>query len=331
MLKFPSQKRRKGGLIIILVMVMLFGISALAQAGGYPTKPVEIVVPFPPGGSTDIIARIFAESAKPHFEQPFIVSNTVGGVGVVGVASVARAKPDGYTLLCVPIGSVVLQPHYRDLPYDRESFIPIGQISSRVVALAVRSEAPWDSLSELLDYARQHPGKVTFACAHGVVPHLCVIRLSKKAGVTLTHIPYGGDTPAITAVLGGHADMCSVSGITTIIPQIEGNTLKALAVFSEKRDPRLPNVPTAKELGYDVVAELWTGLAAPAGTPQPIIDKLRRVLKETIEDPSFVAMMKKANANISYLDGEKFGERWAKDLEAYGEVMKELGLGKYKR
>jgi len=310
-------------LIAILLLTALAAAAPAPARAQYPTKPVELVVPFPAGGRTDIIARQWAAAAGKHLGQQLVVVQKVGGGGAVGSIHVMNAPADGYTLMATTIGNQVLRPISATVPYRYDSFAPIGQISAATLVLAAKSDRPWKTLSELVADAKKRPGAITFGTPLKLLPHLTVARFARAAGVDLKHVPQTGDGPAITATLGGHVDMV-VTSVGTILSHIKAGNLRPLGVFSEARDPALPEAATAGEQGFAVVGEPWTGIAAPKGTPAEVLARLRSVFELTIKDPEFVAGMEKLGERIVPMRADRFGARWAQDFEGLEPVVKAL-------
>ncbi len=319
-------------LLLSLGMVFVGGQQGKAEAQGaateYPTKPVQIVVPWPAGGRTDINARMFASIAPKYLGQPVVVINKAGGGSVIGGNYVAKAKPDGYTLLAITPGTNVFPPIFKKSPYGPFDFAPIGQIGSSTMAIASSPNKPWKDVQELVEYARSHPGEVTYACVALKAPQLGFLRWADKAGLKFRHVPVGNDAQAVEAALGEHVDLAMTSSVATIISHVNAKKLFALLVFSEKRDASLSDTPTARELGYDVVASPFTGLAGPKGLDEAVLEKLRTVFKQVMEDKDFLTLMKKIGESVDPKNGEEFAAVWKNDFEGYSEVVKKMGFVK---
>jgi tripartite-type tricarboxylate transporter receptor subunit TctC len=309
--------------LIGLLLATFLAAPALALAQAYPARPVELIVPFPAGGRTDIIARQWAQAAGKHLGQQVVVVQKVGGGGAVGSIQVMNAAPDGYTLMATTIGNQVLRPISATVPYRYDSFAPVGQISAATLVLAAKADRPWKSLKDLAEDARRRPGAITFGTPLKLLPHLTVARFARAAGIDLKHVPQGGDAPAITATLGGHVDLV-VASVGGVLGHITSGALRPLGTFSSERDPALPDVPTATEQGFPVVGEPWTGIAAPKETPAEVLGKLRQVFQMTLKDPEFVASMDRLGERIVPLDAERFGARWKQDYDGLEPVIKAL-------
>ncbi|MCD6122641.1 MAG: tripartite tricarboxylate transporter substrate binding protein [Spirochaetales bacterium] len=327
---------RKG----LLVLIMLFISLGIIFAAGtpekkaavpkvvkeYPTKSIQIIVPWGAGGRTDINARMFASIAPKYLGQPVVVINKAGGGSVIGGEYVAKAKPDGYTLLAITPGTNVFPVIFKKAPYSTFDFDPIGQIGSSTMAIASKPDRPWKDAKGLIAYAKEHPGEVTYACVSLKAPQLGFLRWADKAGLQFKFVPVGNDAEAVGAALGGHVDIAMTSSVATIISHVNAKKLNALMVFAEKRDSHLPNTPTAVELGYNVVASPFTGIAGPKGLPPDVLKKLRDVFSKVIKDPDFIKVMKRIGESINPKSGDDFLAVWKNDYEGYSEIVKKMGL-----
>ena len=317
---------------MIQMLVLLAAIAAapaLAQ-DAYPSRPITMVIAFPPGGVADITARPTALTMEKMLKRRVIIENRPGAAGATGNAYVANAKPDGYTVL-MALSSVSVIPeaerlHGRKPPYELAQFAPIALISADPVVLVVRDEAPWKNVSEFISDARQRPGKITYSSSgiYGAL-HMPFTLLEHATGITLWHVPYNGGGPAIQALLGSQVDV-TVGGPATMIGQIKGKRLRPLASFGNKRLASLPDVPTLKELGIDAEYFIWAGLLAPRATPPALQQTLRNAVRQTVEDPEFRAAMAKVETPISYLDAPEFQKFWDADAAKLAEAVKRTGL-----
>ncbi len=317
---------------MIQMLVLLAAIAtapALAQ-DAYPSRPITMVIAFPPGGVADITARPTAFTMEKMLKHRVIIENRPGAAGATGNAYVANAKPDGYTVL-MALSSVSVIPeaerlHGRKPPYELAQFAPIALISADPVVLVVRDEAPWKNVSQFISDARQRPGKITYSSSgiYGAL-HMPFTLLEHATGITLWHVPYNGGGPAIQALLGSQVDV-TVGGPATMIGQIKGKRLRPLASFGNKRLAALPDVPTLKELGIDAEYFIWAGLLAPRATPPAIQQTLRNAVRQTVEDPEFRAAMAKVETPINYLDAPEFQKFWDADAIKLAEAVKRTGL-----
>jgi tripartite-type tricarboxylate transporter receptor subunit TctC len=303
-------------------------LAAGAQSD-YPTKPVTMIVPFPPGGVADITARPVAEAMGRYLQQPVVVENKAGAGGGVGMQYVAKARPDGYTVL-LALSSISIIPEAdkvlgRDPMYQLAQLVPIARFTADPTVLAVRADSPWKSVKDMLDAARNAPGAIPYGSSgnYGTM-HVPMEMLSSASGTRMLHVPYTGAGPAVVALLGGSVDALS-TGPSSVMGHVKGGKVRILASWGERRHPALPDVPTLKELGYDAQFSQWTGLFVPAGTPEPVIAKLREAAKFAVEDASFKGSLAKVETPIQYLDQPQFRVFWDADAKKLADVVKAIG------
>ena len=306
-----------------VVLVLLLAVLVVPALAAFPTKPVELIVPWPAGGRADLIARLFAAAAGKHLGQAMVVVNKPGGGGAIGTVGVANATPDGHTLLAATIGGNVMRPLSTSVPYRYDSFAPVGQITASTMVLAANASRPWKNLKDLVEAAKKASAPPTYGCPFGVVPHLAVVAVAGHAGVDLKHVPQQGDGPSITATLGGHQDML-IASPAVVLPHVKTGALRALATFGTERDPSLPDVPTAREQGFPVIATPWTGIAAPKTTPPAVLAKLQQVFEAVMKDPEFAAGMERLGERIIPVVGEPFAAQWKRDHEQWETPSKAL-------
>ena len=316
-------------LVIILATLTLAATAFVADAAAFPTKPITLVVPFPPGGGTDTVGRPLASVAHQYLGQPMVVVNKGGGGGGVGAQFVANAKPDGYTLLHA-INTVTELPQIDQLlgrtpTFKKEQFIPIGQVAVTPFALIVNAESRWKTFADFVTEARQKPDEFQFASA-GVysTTHIMWEMILKATGVRVRHMPTTGGGPVMMAVLGKHVDIGHCVMPVVCGPQIEAKKIRLLAVTTDKRLPAYPDVPTLKELGYDVTHSIWHALMVPAGAPPEVVAKLRQGLKAMVEDEAFKSLMTKLGERIQYMSGEEFEKFWEQEYQKMGAVLRQL-------
>lgn len=296
----------------------------------YPAaKPITMVVAFPPGGVADLTARPISIPLESILKQRVIVENKPGAGGAIGNAFVAKAKPDGYTLL-MALSSVTILPEAdkangRAPSYELGQLLPIALVSADPTVLVVRSETPYHALKDLIAAAKANPGKINYSSSgyYGAL-HTPVEMLSLAAGIKLFHVPYQGGGPAVTALLGGQVDALA-SGPGPVVPHIKAGKLRALASWGDKRHPTLPDVPTLKELGIDSEFYIWAGLFAPVGTPEAVLRQLREAVRQAVTDPQFRRSMEGAGQPIQYLDAAEFKQFVDKDAKKMAEVVKAIG------
>lgn len=288
---------------ILTTMASLAGAAALAtsaSAQDYPERPVSLVVPFPAGGSTDTVGRAAGEALARILGGDVAVTNVGGGAGTVGTAQIARARPDGYTVGVIPAAPLINQPHMRETPYNLDSFDYICGLFYSPQALALSPESEFSSLKEVIDYARENPGDLTYGTpGPGSLPHLAMERFLEETGVEIEHVPFQGDGPAVNALMGGHIDM-----FMAIFSNVGRYELDAVAVFSDERLDSAPDVPTSVEEGFETTAAWWGGLMGPAGLPQEVHDKLVQACEDVSKDEEFVETMGKLGTFPRFMDDE---------------------------
>jgi tripartite-type tricarboxylate transporter receptor subunit TctC len=307
-------------------------VASVSFAADYPTKPISLINPMPPGGTLDIQARAFAPVGEKMLGQPVVVVNKTGATGMVGGLAGAQADPDGYTLT---VGSVNIPnalewelANGRKPPFTRHDFVCIGTFTMSPTLLIVPNESPYKTLADLIAAAKAKPGQLAFSSGglYGM-SHLPVEIFARAAGVKFRHVPYGGGGPSLTAVIGNQVDF-SVNYPANTLPLLRGNKLRALAVIGGKRLKSASDIPTVKELGVDAEYYGWVGLLAPVKTPKPIVEKLRQVLKGAVENRAFIDMIEGSGDEVQYLNGEQLAkymdEESAKIAKLYAEMVKEL-------
>jgi tripartite-type tricarboxylate transporter receptor subunit TctC len=310
--------------------VLLASASSLVAAqSDYPSKPITMVVPFPPGGVADITARPVAEAMGRHLKQPVVVENKSGAGGGVGMAYVAKARPDGYTIL-MALSSISIIPEAdkvlgRDPMFQLTQLVPIARFTADPTVLAVRADAPYRSVKDLIDAAKKAPGTIPYGSSgnYGTM-HVPMEMLMASAGTKMLHVPFTGAGPAVVALLGGNVEALS-TGPSTIMGHVKAGKIRVLATWGESRHPALPDVPTLKELGYDAQFSQWTGIFVPAGTPEPIVAKLREAAHAAAEDPVFQSALAKVETPIQYLDQPQFRAFWDRDAKKLADVVHKIG------
>jgi tripartite-type tricarboxylate transporter receptor subunit TctC len=258
-----------------------------AAAQDYPTKPIKLVVPFPPAGGTDILARVVAQKVADNTKWTMVIDNRPGAGGNIGVDATAKASPDGYTIVMGQTSNLAINPTlYKDLPYDPiKDLAPVALVGSGPIAIAVRKESPYKTLGDLMNAAKAKPGALSMASpGNGTVAHLSGVRLMHAAGVRFEHIPYKGASAAIPDLLGGNVDFY-VSSVPSVQSQVNAGKLRVLATTGRKRSATLPDVPTVGETYKGFEAVTWFGVLAPAATPKPVIAKLNAEFNRALQDP----------------------------------------------
>lgn len=311
-----------------LLTIALFTVvlpDACAQA--FPSKPLNIVVPFGPGGTTDVLARGLGAEMSRLLGQPTVVINKVGASGAIGAADVANAPKDGHTLGMLPVGPLTTQPNLRRLAYGPDSFDYVCMVYSNPQLLLVRTDAPFRTFGELVAHAKQNPGKLNYGSSGiGSVPHLAVVALAKAAQLDVFHVPHKGEADALTSILGGHITMF-VSHPTFMTAHAE--KLRALFVMAPNRLADHPGVPTLVEQGGPALSfEVWGGLVVPKGTPAPALAALEGACKAGTSSDAFRKQMETLQTPVKYLDGKAFASFVAAEFERNGRLLREAGMEK---
>jgi len=290
----------------------LFAIAAAgpaamaAGAADYPSRPIEMVVPSTAGGGTDVMARLFAETAKKYIAQPIVVSNKPGASGGIAMSEVQRAAPDGHKV-GVLISELAIIPHLNMAKVTTADFIPIARLNGDPGLIAVKAESPLQSIDDLLAQARKQPGSLTMGNAGtGTIWHLAAAAVEEKTGVKFNHVPYQGAAPSVMALVGGHVDAITVSP-AEIGSFVAAGKVRVLVSMADRRLPApYDKVPTFKEKGTDLVLGTWRGLGVPLGTPPAVVQVLREAARKTAEDPAFRDALTHANLQPAYMDGAQF-------------------------
>ena len=311
------------------VLALLLGTTP-AAAQDFPSRPITVVAPFPPGGVADLTARPVAAAMEKVLKNPVAVVNKTGAAGAVGMQFVATSKPDGYTLL-LALSSIAIIPEAdrifgRPPAFTVDQFAPIALISADPTILVVRAESPWKTAKEFIEDAKKRPGQISFSSSgvYGTL-HMAMELLSHAAGITLRHVPFGGAGPALTAILGGHVDALA-SGPAVVLPHIKSGKLRALAGWGDRRVAALPDVPTFKELGYPGAEfYIWAGVFAPKGVPEPILARLREAVRAAVADPEFKGAMDKLETPITFKQGEEFQTFFDTDARRLAEGVRKVG------
>ena len=304
--------------------------SSWAQAGtAYPDKPIVLIVPFPPGGVADTVARPVAEALSRELRQTVVVENKVGAGGALGIGAAARAPADGYTLL-LSLSSISILPEAdailaRKPAYSLKQFTPIARFTADPTVLVVRADAPWKTLAEFVADLRQKPGTYNYGSSgnYGTM-HVPMEMLKASAGFRMVHIPYTGAGPAVLALIGGQVDAVA-SGPSTVLQQIKAGKLRALAHWGDKPLAALPDLPSLKQAGYPVQFAQWSALFAPAGTPDAVLQRLRSAARKVATDPQVVATIQRAGSPLEYLDAPEFQTYWDADARQMTEAVRQIG------
>ena len=302
---------------VLLQMVCFAGVSCAE----YPDKPITLIVPFDPGSTSDLIARVVVIGAEKAIGARFVIENRGGGGGTVGMAVLANAKPDGYTVAVGPSDVVIHNALMLKVPYKPlKSFTPIiGMDAVANTALIVNKDAPWKTFQEFIDYAKKNPGKIKYSTMGvGSALHAAMEYIAKKDGIKWTHIPYKAASQARIAMMGGHVDVCSAGA--EFVPFAREGVVRVLVTHGEKRSPYFPNVPTLKELGYDFTKETIHSVFAPANLPPEVLKKLEMAFTKGTETPEFKSLLEKVDCTPAYYSSKDL-DRYLKDLWVRTEKM----------
>ena len=320
-------RRQLAGALCFALAFAALPVAALAQT--YPDRPVRVIVPFAAGGGSDTVGRAIAQKLQDKFGQAFVVENRTGAGGAIGANQVAKAAPDGYTLLLGSSSEISQYPAVKaDLPYNSlKDFTPIAAVATVPLALTVKQDLPAKSLAELIDYAKKNPGKLNYGSAGpGSTTHLAVALLTSMTGTDMTHVPYKGSAPVITDLLAGTLDL-SISTMPAVLPHVGGGKIRVLGVSTAQRAKALPDIATIEEGGVKGYATgLWTGLLAPAGTSPEIVARLNQAVNEAVAADDFKAMLAKQGAEPSGGTPEQFAELIKSELALWTDVVKKTDI-----
>jgi tripartite-type tricarboxylate transporter receptor subunit TctC len=303
-------------------------VAAAAAAQDYPNRPITIVVPFPPGAATDGSARITQDPMSAALGQPIVIDNRGGAGGTTGTAVVAAAKPDGYTLLVTVNAPLTMNPFLqKSYPINpRTAFAPVSLIAESVLALAVNPELPVKTVPELIEYAKKNPGKLSYGSAGvGSGHHIAGELIKKKTGIDMVHVPYRGGGPAILDLVAGNIQI-SFGTLPALLPQAQAGKIRIIAVVDTRRHPDLPDIPAVEETIKDVLSIVWVGLLAPAGTPQPIVDKLNKAMADALKTPDVITKLKALGLTPKSSTPAEFDKLIKDELVAWGDVIPSIGI-----
>lgn len=290
------------GASLILLLACLFGQHTAQAQGAYPNRPIRMVVPFPPAGAADLGARVVAEALTGSLKQSVVVDNRPGANGNIGADNTAKSAPDGYTVLFAPMSTLTINPHiYAKMPYSVErDLAPVAKIFDTALVIEANPSLGFKTLNDFIAYAKKNPGKLSYASGgNGSSTHLAGELFKNATGTDLVHIPYKGNGPALADVLGGSVNVM-FDQVVSSAQHIGSGKLTALAVTSPMRQPLLPNVPTARELGYpQLEMSAWQAIMVPAGTPAPIVDKLAKAVADALADPAVKTRLEGLGATVS--------------------------------
>ena len=312
----------------LLFLVLVSGLAVAQES--YPSRAVTMIVPFPPGGVADIVGRPLASMMEKTLKHPVVIVNRTGAGGALGMREVAKAAPDGYTIL-MALSSISIFPvservNGKQPAYELKDFAPIALVTADPTVLVVRGDSPYRSVKVFVEAGKANPGKINYSSSgvYGTL-HVAMEIFANAAGIKLFHVPYGGGGPAVTALLGGQVE-ASAQGPAAAIGQIRAGKMRALAGWGSERLKLLPDLPTFKELGYqDVEFYIWSGVFAPASTPAPVQAKLREAVKAAATSEEFRNAMEKVSTPVHYLDAPEFAKYWERDAKRLSAAVEKIG------
>jgi tripartite-type tricarboxylate transporter receptor subunit TctC len=313
-----------------LLTAGLCAAAGLAAAqGAYPTKPITMIVPFPPGGLADVVGRPVAESMSKELGQPVVIENKGGAGGGIGMAQAAKAAPDGYTIL-MALSSYSVLPEAdtllgRPQMYAFNALRPIARFTADPTVLAVRADAPWKTVKDFVEDAKKRPGAINFGSSgnYGTM-HVPMEILKQVTGTRMTHIPYTGAGPAVVALLGGQVDALS-TGPATVLQHVKAGKIRVLGHWGNGKLESMPDVPSLKQAGYNAEYAQWSGLFVPAGTPEPIVQRLRAAARHAANDPKVKEVILGAGSPVLYQDTPDFEKYVQGDVQRMSDVVKKIG------
>jgi tripartite-type tricarboxylate transporter receptor subunit TctC len=315
-------------LVALILAALVAAAPDAVRAQAYPAKPVTMVVPWPAGGSTDIVMRTISEAAAKHLGQPIVIDNKPGASGTLGPAVVAAtAKPDGYTLAQMPI-TVMRLPLMQKVSWDaRKDFTYVVHLTGYTFGITAKADGPFKTWADVVAFAKANPGKVTYATpGTGTSLHIGMEQIAARAGIQLTHVPFKGGAETNAAVLGGHTSLQADS--TGWKPLVEGGQLRLLAIWTGERSKVWPDTPTLKELGYPFVFDSPFGIAGPKGLDAEVVKKLHDAFKKALEEPSVIEMMAKYDMVPRYLDTEAYRQAVEEVISSEQAALEKIGLAK---
>jgi tripartite-type tricarboxylate transporter receptor subunit TctC len=321
--------KRTVAFVFALASLMIVPTGGFTQTTNWPTRPITIVVPFPPGAAADFGGRLVRDVLEEQLGQPVVVENRPGATGTVGSAIVARAAPDGYTLLVTVNAPITMNMQMqKSFPFDpAKAFVPIIRIADVIQVLAVNSNLPIHTIRDLIDYGKKNSDKKINYGSSGVgsAHHLAGELLKQKTGLDLAHVPYRGGGPAMQDLIAGHIPI-AFSSTPAALPQAQAGTIRIIGLAEEKRSPDLPNVPTISETVPGVITYTWVGVFAPAGTPQPIVARINKIVSDAIKKPEILAKMKVQGIAVAGGSSEDFASTIRTELDYWAKVVPSIGI-----
>ena len=319
-------KGRSWGLAFFTLLLVLFCEYSIAQHGPYPNRPRKIIIPFPPGNTTDIITRLIAPKLQERLGQSIIVENKAGGSGTIGMDYVAKSKPDGYTIVASQGGNMVVLPHTsKNMTYNPiTDFTSIALTTYNYQVITANNQAPFKTFSQMIEWAKANPGQLTVASnGEGGFPHLVFEHLAKTAGITFTHVPYKGSSQISTDLIGGQV-MTSVDGVSGPAPQIRSGAIRLLAISNKSKVSEWPNTPTVSETVPGWTSNGWFAYSGPAGMPKDIVRKLNLEINRAMNAPEVIEQLKPYGLEVVSESSEYFDRVLRDDYAKYGKLVKDI-------
>ncbi len=317
-------KKRTIAAVLAILVTLSFGIKAFAD--DYPSKPIQLLIPYGAGGSADAMGRLIAKATEKHLGQNIVAVNRPGAGGGIMLTELKEAKADGYTIGWVSTG-ILTTTNIGNVPFKHDVFTHVARVGYSAMPIAVRADAPWQTFEEFAAYVKENPNKIKVGNAGtGSATHLTPIFIEKALGLQLIHVPLGAQR-RIPSLLGGEVEVICVP-LPEVAGQVQAGKARLLVMPSEERDPAFPDIPTMKELGYDVVIELFRGISVPEGTPDDVIAKLESAFQKGSEDPEFVEYSKKNSFNIAFMGKEDFNAYVFPMDDKIAKIMTDTGLKK---
>jgi tripartite-type tricarboxylate transporter receptor subunit TctC len=312
---------------VVSFLVAFLSVTAQAQQANYPTRPVKLLIAFPVGGLLDTVSRIVGDKLSTLLGQQFVIEARPGAGGTLATSALAKAAPDGYTLMMINDNHAINPSVFKNIPYDStKDFAPVGFVGSAPLVFAAHAGLGLKSVKDLLALAKEKDGALTYgSVGPGSLPHLTTELFTQEAGVKMQHVPYKGGAPALNDLVAGHLNTMMTSAVVSKA-HIEAGRFTAMAVVSKRRLDVLPNVPTMAEVGYPVEAAYWFGLMAPAGTPAPVIAKLEKALAETLAMPDVQKRLADLGAIVTPMNSKVFGDYIQSETVKWADVVKKAGL-----
>lgn len=313
--------------LIKLASIGLISCIAMSSIGlaTYPTRNIEVIVPYSAGGGTDLVTRAFVDNANKYLPHNMGVVNKSGGGGAVGLTEIIMARPNGYKIGTGTVELTML-PNLGLVSWKASDVKPIARLNAEPSAISVKADSPWLTFQDFINYAKNNAGKVRIGnSGTGAIWHIAAEALSDKTGAKFTHIPYGGANPAVTALLGGHIEAVTVSP-AEVITHVQNGSVRILAIMAEKRSEKFPDVPTLKELGVDLTIATWRGIVVPKETPDEVVQVLTDVAFKVSQSVEFNQALEKMNLTPAYLNSTEFADVIAKDNLFFHDIMTKLGM-----